>query len=127
MILYVRKSYSVCMYGLCANLTAKPKLFVNVVVTYVQVHCMGTSWLYSYYLVWADNADNLSIQYAGTKALKTDFTRTGKRTRFGALQDGVNSSFRYICNNFTDGFRQVCLYVCLFVCAFACVSVCVYA
>ena len=84
-------------------------------VTYVQIHCIVankifcTSWLYSYCLVWADNADNLSIQYAGTKALKTDFTRTGKRTRFGALQDGVNSSFRYICNNFTDGFRQVCV------------------
>ena len=67
--------------------------------------------MYNYCLVWADNADNLSIQYAGTKALKTDFTRTGKRTKFGALQDGINSSFRYICNNFTDGFRQVCMFV----------------
>ncbi|VDM05623.1 unnamed protein product, partial [Schistocephalus solidus] len=26
--------------------------------------------------VWADNADILSVQYSGTKALKTDFTRT---------------------------------------------------
>ncbi|XP_065914970.1 phosphatidylinositol-3-phosphatase SAC1-like [Dysidea avara] len=56
--------------------------------------------------VWADNADSISIQYAGTKALKTDFTRTGKRSNLGALQDGINSSFRYIYNNFTDGFRQ---------------------
>ena len=29
---------------------------------------------------WTDNADALSILYTGTPALKTDFTRTGKRT-----------------------------------------------
>ncbi|XP_071449003.1 phosphatidylinositol-3-phosphatase SAC1-B isoform X2 [Hetaerina americana] len=56
--------------------------------------------------VWADNADIVSIQYSGTGALKTDFTRTGKRTRWGLLRDGVNSSIRYYKNNFADGFRQ---------------------
>lgn len=57
--------------------------------------------------VWADNADLISIQYSGTGALKTDFTRTGKRTVQGMLQDGVNSLTRYFKNNFNDGFRQV--------------------
>jgi hypothetical protein len=57
--------------------------------------------------VWADNADAISVQYAGTGALKTDFTRTGKRTKFGLLQDGTNSLIRYFKNNFSDGFRQV--------------------
>jgi len=28
-----------------------------------------------FYLVWADNADAVSLQYAGTGALKTDYTR----------------------------------------------------
>ncbi|KAK0077686.1 hypothetical protein PV325_003590 [Microctonus aethiopoides] len=56
--------------------------------------------------VWADNADVISIQYSGTGALKTDFTRTGKRTKLGALKDGINSMTRYYKNNFTDGFRQ---------------------
>lgn len=56
--------------------------------------------------VWADNADAVSITYSGTGALKTDYTRTGKRTRQGALQDGVNSSIRYLKNNFLDGSRQ---------------------
>ncbi|XP_045540449.1 phosphatidylinositol-3-phosphatase SAC1 [Papilio machaon] len=56
--------------------------------------------------VWADHADMISCQYSGTGALKTDFTRTGKRTRVGALRDGVNSLTRYYKNNFTDGFRQ---------------------
>lgn len=57
--------------------------------------------------VWADNADYMSIQYSGTGALKTDFTRTGKRTRVGLLKDGLNSMIRYFKNNFMDGFRQV--------------------
>lgn len=57
--------------------------------------------------VWADNADVVSIQYSGTGALKTDFTRTGKRTQIGALRDGVNSMTRYYKNNFADGYRQV--------------------
>ncbi|KAJ2166600.1 Phosphoinositide phosphatase sac1, partial [Coemansia sp. RSA 551] len=41
--------------------------------------------------VWADNADTVSCAYSGTGALKTDFTRTGKRTYMGALRDGRNS------------------------------------
>ncbi|KAL4234585.1 Phosphatidylinositide phosphatase SAC1 [Mactra antiquata] len=56
--------------------------------------------------VWADNADTISKQYAGTGALKTDFTRTGKRTKAGLLMDGWNSLNRYFKNNFGDGFRQ---------------------
>jgi len=57
--------------------------------------------------MWADNGDFLSKQYAGTGALKSDFTRTGKRTLFGMARDGVNSLTRYYLNNFQDGFRQV--------------------
>ncbi|CAH2057035.1 unnamed protein product, partial [Iphiclides podalirius] len=56
--------------------------------------------------VWADHADMISLQYSGTGALKTDFTRTGKRTHLGALRDGVNSLTRYYKNNFSDGSRQ---------------------
>lgn len=56
--------------------------------------------------VWADHADVISKAYSGTGALKTDFTRTGKRTKEGALQDGVNSLTRYVRNNFFDGSRQ---------------------
>ncbi|XP_031353606.1 phosphatidylinositide phosphatase SAC1-like [Photinus pyralis] len=56
--------------------------------------------------VWADNADLISLQYSGTGALKTDFTRTGKRTHVGLMRDGLNSLTRYYKNNFSDGFRQ---------------------
>lgn len=64
----------------------------------------GLSSLYKN--IWADNADLVSTQYSGTGALKTDFTRTGKRTIQGAMQDGVNSLIRYYKNNFRDGRRQ---------------------
>lgn len=56
--------------------------------------------------VWADNANAVSVTYSGTGALKTDFTRLGKRTKQGALNDGLNSATRYIKNNFSDGIRQ---------------------
>lgn len=56
--------------------------------------------------VWADNADVVSKSYSGTGALKTDFTRTGNRTRMGMAQDFNNSITRYVRNNFLDGPRQ---------------------
>ncbi|KAL7286222.1 hypothetical protein TKK_0019518 [Trichogramma kaykai] len=64
------------------------------------------SFEYLFKQIWADNADIISTQYSGTSALKTDFTRTGKRTKYGVLKDGVNSLTRYYKNNFADGFRQ---------------------
>ncbi|EPQ61008.1 hypothetical protein GLOTRDRAFT_53684 [Gloeophyllum trabeum ATCC 11539] len=56
--------------------------------------------------MWADHADLISIAYAGTGALKTDFTRTGQRTKSGALEDGYKSVMRYLKNNYFDGPRQ---------------------
>lgn len=56
--------------------------------------------------MWADNADVVSKSYSGTGALKTDFTRTGNRTRAGMVQDLNNSITRYVRNNFLDGPRQ---------------------
>ncbi|KAI0557312.1 SAC domain containing protein [Gracilaria domingensis] len=55
---------------------------------------------------WADHADALSRVYAGSGALKTDFTRTGKRSKLGTAQDGVRAIRRYLYQNFLDGRRQ---------------------
>jgi len=63
--------------------------------------------IFPLFTVWANNADAISEQYAGTGALKTDYTRTGKRSVQGVLNDGLNSAMRYYINNFQDGFRQV--------------------
>jgi hypothetical protein len=40
--------------------------------------------------------------------------RTGKRTKQGAIQDGINSVIRYFKNNFFDGARQV-IYILLYI------------
>ncbi|KAI5477835.1 protein of inositol phosphatase family [Pseudohyphozyma bogoriensis] len=46
--------------------------------------------------LWADNGDAISREYAGTSALKGDFTRTGKRNLRGALNDASNSVARLL-------------------------------
>jgi hypothetical protein len=56
--------------------------------------------------MWANNADALSLLYSGTDAMKTDFTRLGKRTLMGAINDGVNGAKRWIFNNLDDGRTQ---------------------
>lgn len=57
-------------------------------------------------VMWADHGDDISRQYAGTGALKSGFTRTGKRGIGGLLDDGVKSIVRYYLNNFQDGRKQ---------------------
>ena len=56
--------------------------------------------------LWANNGDALSRQYAGTNALKGDFTRTGERNLSGLMKDGMNSASRYYLNQFRDAYRQ---------------------
>jgi len=56
--------------------------------------------------MWSDHADLIAKAYAGSGALKTDFTRTGKRTRQGAFDDLKKSALRYLRNSHFDGARQ---------------------
>ena len=72
-------------------------------------HVLNSPWKEfekAYKGIWANNADAISVGYAGTGALKVDFTKTGKRTVKGMINDGVNSCIRYYVNNFTDGVKQ---------------------
>eukprot|EP01117_Protostelium_nocturnum_P007501 TRINITY_DN2682_c0_g1_i1.p1 TRINITY_DN2682_c0_g1~~TRINITY_DN2682_c0_g1_i1.p1 ORF type:complete len:660 (+),score=219.68 TRINITY_DN2682_c0_g1_i1:50-2029(+) len=55
---------------------------------------------------WGDNGDAISIQYAGTPALKRDVTRIGKQTARGILGDGFSSMSRYVYNNMVDSYKQ---------------------
>ncbi|XP_042881683.1 phosphatidylinositide phosphatase SAC2-like isoform X2 [Penaeus japonicus] len=57
-------------------------------------------------IMWANNGDTISKQYAGTSALKGDFTRTGERRFAGMMKDGMNSANRYYMNRFKDAYRQ---------------------
>ncbi|KDQ18061.1 hypothetical protein BOTBODRAFT_29373 [Botryobasidium botryosum FD-172 SS1] len=56
--------------------------------------------------VWANNGDAISRAYAGTSALKGDYTRTGKRDITGMLNDGMNSLARIYTATFSDFFAQ---------------------
>lgn len=59
--------------------------------------------------MWANNGDGISYQYAGTKALKTDFVRTGKQEKKGLMRDGANSFSRYYIGIFKDRFRKLAI------------------
>jgi hypothetical protein len=56
--------------------------------------------------IWVNNGDKISLQYAGTPALKRYFIRKGNRDFEGFLDDGLFSVWRYITNNFFDGQKQ---------------------
>lgn len=56
--------------------------------------------------LWAANGDAISKEYAGTSALKGDFTRTGKRNWRGVLNDASNSIGRLYQNTIADFFKQ---------------------
>lgn len=56
--------------------------------------------------LWADNGDALSRIYAGTGALKSSFTRSGKMSLAGAIADARKSATRLYINNFADKGRQ---------------------
>ncbi|KAF7490986.1 Phosphatidylinositide phosphatase SAC2 [Sarcoptes scabiei] len=60
-------------------------------------------------LMWARNGDTISKQYAGTAALKGDYTRTGERKITGVVRDGYNSANRYYLNRFKDAYRQAAI------------------
>ncbi|KAL5636707.1 hypothetical protein ACGC1H_000616 [Rhizoctonia solani] len=68
----------------------------------------GSLWSFHREL-WADNGDALSRIYAGTGALNTSFTRTGKRTFAGLLADATKSVTRSYINNFQDKGKQAAI------------------
>lgn len=67
---------------------------------------VNTSFERLFRAIWADHGDEISRQYAGTGAMKSAFTRTGKRDFSGLIDDGVKSLTRYFLNNFRDGGKQ---------------------
>eukprot|EP01039_Chlorochromonas_danica_P006469 gene6469-7134_t len=60
-------------------------------------------------LLWAELGDQLSILYAGSRAMKRDVTITGTRTRHGVMEDAISYVRRYYSNNYRDPQRQIAL------------------
>lgn len=59
--------------------------------------------------LWADNGDNISIQYAGTASCITTVTKKGKHGFMGLFQHGLVSLTRMYQGNFEDDFKQKCI------------------
>ncbi|XP_058002993.1 phosphoinositide phosphatase SAC8 isoform X2 [Hevea brasiliensis] len=56
--------------------------------------------------LWAEQGDEISLEYTGTYALKGDLVRYGRQTLRGIIKDGMSALSRYYLNNFQDGVRQ---------------------
>lgn len=56
--------------------------------------------------LWADNGDALSFIYTGSGAIKSKFTRTGKITLYGFVDDVKKSAHRMIVSSFPDKAKQ---------------------
>lgn len=67
---------------------------------------VSTRW---FDIMWADNGDAISKQYASTAALKGDYTRTRKRDYRGALNDFGLTLGRYYNNIVNDYFSQAAI------------------
>lgn len=57
-------------------------------------------------VLWAENGDALAKIYAGTGALNTSFTRSGRKTLAGVLSDATKSVGRMYQSNFVDTGKQ---------------------
>ncbi|XP_042515795.1 phosphoinositide phosphatase SAC8-like isoform X3 [Macadamia integrifolia] len=56
--------------------------------------------------LWVEHGDEISLEYSGTHAMKSDFLRFGRQTLPGLIKDGMTGLSRYYLNNFHDGIRQ---------------------
>ena len=75
----------------------------------VTIDLQGDSSIRWFDIMWADNGDAISKQYASTAALKGDYTRTRKRDYRGALNDFGLTLGRYYNNIVNDFFSQAAI------------------
>ena len=63
--------------------------------------------------IWAENGDEISIQYAGTPSTITTVAKTGGHSWLGLIQHGIATVTRLYQGNFEDDFKQECIDVLL--------------
>ena len=59
--------------------------------------------------LWAENGDEISIQYAGTASTITTVTKTGGHNLMGIIQHGIATVSRIYQGSFEDYFKQECI------------------
>ncbi|CAN6469822.1 unnamed protein product [Victoria cruziana] len=103
----------------CLDRTNVTQCFIAEKILNLQLQRMGAplstdtehiDMLEKFKISWVEQGDDVSLQYAGSHALKRDVVRYGKQTLPGLISDGFNALSRYYLNNFHDGVRQVCFY-----------------
>ncbi|KAL2313383.1 Phosphoinositide 5-phosphatase [Schizosaccharomyces pombe] len=81
------------------------RVFLEQVMIYTRQNA-GYDFWQVHSTIWANNGDALARIYTGTGALKSSFTRKGKLSIAGALNDLSKSVGRMYINNFQDKGRQ---------------------
>ena len=82
---------SSCTFSLCVSTLQSRKLGLL-----PPDESLPDSSRHVYQQMWANNGDAISRQYAGTAALKGDYTRYGERGIGGIMKDGMNSANRSV-------------------------------
>ena len=59
--------------------------------------------------IWAENGDQISIQYSGTASTITTVTKTGGHNLMGLIQHGLATVSRIYQGSFEDYFKQECI------------------
>ena len=59
--------------------------------------------------LWAENGDEISIQYSGTASTITTVTKTGGHNLMGLIQHGLATVSRIYQGSFEDYFKQECI------------------
>jgi len=59
--------------------------------------------------LWAENGDQISIQYSGTASTITTVTKTGGHNLMGLIQHGLATVSRIYQGSFEDYFKQECI------------------
>lgn len=59
--------------------------------------------------LWAENGNELSIQYSGAGSTTAAFTKGGNEGILGTLQQGLTSLTRFFNSNFGDYCKQKCI------------------
>jgi len=67
------------------------------------------NFIVSFKNLWAQNADFISMHYAGTGSVISGVTKTGKRTLMGLIDHGMKSINRFYVGNFEDQIKQNCI------------------
>eukprot|EP01031_Cornospumella_fuschlensis_P032516 gene32516-39312_t len=98
---------AISRWALLAQIKALSPSIMNVDLPSVGLATLPTDELErEFRKLWTILGDELSLLYAGSKAMKRDVTMNGVRTKRGVIQDAMSYLQRYYINNYRDQANQ---------------------